>query len=326
MKPPRLLLLLALWLPTLSINSQNIVNNPGFETYTSIPNNWNEINRATGWSNCNGNYINQGSWGSPDYLSLIGTGVAQLPCGYLTCSNPHTGNGVGGFTTYNGYYANYGEYLRTYLTSPMIVGKIYNVSFYLTMGTNNQCKYVTNNIGMAFSVDSTWQVTGNNKLPYVPQINVNTVVDSTSWKKYSFTYTADSAYKYLTIGNFFSDGNTTLVVSNANSSYPYTYYMVDDINVDQQVDGVVNPNDQEASVSLFPNPSSDEAFFNITWPMKQARLSFFLINSLGQIIFSENNIATSFYRFNCNRVSKGIYFYKFSDRSGTTASGKLVIR
>jgi hypothetical protein len=84
--------------------SQNMVNNPGMEIYSIAPNSSNEVNRASGWSNCNGNYVTQGNWGSPDYLSLQGTGAALLPCGYVACVNPHSGNGVLAFVSYNGFH------------------------------------------------------------------------------------------------------------------------------------------------------------------------------------------------------------------------------
>jgi hypothetical protein len=74
-----------------STNGQNLVNNPGFEIYSVLLNTYNELDQAVGWSNCNGNYVTQGNWGSPDYLSLLGSGVALLPCGYIACTNPHTG-------------------------------------------------------------------------------------------------------------------------------------------------------------------------------------------------------------------------------------------
>jgi hypothetical protein len=125
--------------------------------------------------------------------------------------NPHSGNGVLGFVSYNGFCANCREYLRTSLTTPMTPGVTYSVSFWATNGYSTVCKYVSNNLGILFSKDSTWQSPANARINRTPQYNMSTVLDSSGWKRYSFTYIADSAYKYITIGNYYTDANTIIV-------------------------------------------------------------------------------------------------------------------
>lgn len=244
-----------------SITGQNSVHNPGFELYSFPPSTYNELGRASGWSNCNGNYSTQGTWGSPDYLSLLGSGVAQLHCGYITCAYPHSGNGVAGFITYNGYAANCREYIRTFLTSPMMSGVNYQVSLWLNNGTSRQFKYVTNNVGILFSKDSIWQSSVCAVLNRQPQLNINSVIDTTSWKKYTFNFTADSAYKYITIGNYFNDANTMLVNKNSGGN-PYAYVLIDDVSVERTsaTVGMKEINSEATRLSLLPNSSTGEFF------------------------------------------------------------------
>jgi hypothetical protein len=297
-------------------SGQNIMHNGGFETYTNLPDNWNELNRCSGWSNCNGNYATQGSWGSPDFLSTSGTGVALLPCGYVACVNPHSGNNVAGFITYNGFNVNNREYIRNYFNTPMIVGEQYLIEFYLTIGSSTIAKYATNNVGIRVSVDSTWQFSPYQTLPQVPQMNVNTLIDSIGWKKYSFTFTADSAYKYITFGNYKTDGNTTLVVKNASSNQLYAYYAIDDIAV-TRISGVglKGNSTEELSAMIFPNPSDEQ--LSIKGRVKEKITVF---NELGQPIRFIDLNETNNFSATIKDLAKGVYFIK-----GQYTSKKVVI-
>ncbi|PBQ32611.1 hypothetical protein CNR22_12800 [Sphingobacteriaceae bacterium] len=213
-----------------SFNAQNLVNNPGLEITSSSPTGYNQLNLANGWSNCNGNYITQGTWGSPDLLSLNGSGVAQLPCGYITCVQPHSGNNVLGFVTYNGYHVDAREYVSTNLTTTMQVGQTYSISFYATTGSLTSASYVSNNIGVLFTNNAVWHGSNSLRINRTPHYNMSTVLDTTGWKYFSFTFVADSAYKYITFGNYYSDANTTLVNKNSTSDV-YAYNIIDDITV-----------------------------------------------------------------------------------------------
>lgn len=300
----------------ISLNGQNLVNNPGFENYSSLPNTYNELNRAIGWSNCNGNYVTQGTWGSPDYLSTLGSGVALLPCGYIACTNPHSGNGIAGFITYNGFYADNREYIRTYFTTPMVVGQQYQISFYLTCGTSPLSKYVSNNVGICFSVDSTWQYAPYKTLPRTPQLNIASIIDTSSWKKYSFTYTADSAYKYITIGNYYNDLNTTLVTKIPGSTQVYSYYMIDDINVTASMANGVNQISQPKNeVTVFPNPNNGE--FTLSGKNNE---SLIITNELGDVIQKIQLNAGNNFKTKINDLPCGVYFV-----IGEYTKNKLVV-
>lgn len=299
-----------------SLKGQNLVNNPGFENYSVLPNTYNELDRAIGWSNCNGNYVTQGNWGSPDYLSLLGSGLALLPCGYIACTGPHSGNGIAGFITYNGFLPDNREYIRTYLTSPMAVGQQYQVSFYLTCGTGSIAKYVTNNIGVRFSVDSTWQLSPYKTLPCTPQFNISSTIDTTAWKKYSFTYIADSAYKYITIGNYFNDANTLLTVKTATSNQLYSYYMIDDISVTVNVaNGVKEISLPENEVSVFPNPNQGE--FTVRGHHDEVLT---IANELGECIQKIHLDSENGFRARINNLQSGVYFV-----IGSFSKNKIVV-
>lgn len=208
---------------------QNLVPNGGFEEYIELPYEVTQWDFCESWSNASDGI----GWeiGSPDYLHTLGTGNAALPESVFGTVHPHSGDAIMGFVTY-GANANYREYLRAQLISPMIIGEIYEISFWLTSGEDNYFSICgSDRIGAGLSVDS---ITQESYFPIdiTPQVEIIGEVWSNTWQHYSFNIRADSAYEFITIGNFNTDLETSLT--------PYVvteemrliaYYFIDDIEV-----------------------------------------------------------------------------------------------
>src|SRR5256885_2043368 len=94
MKKPLLLILAAIILHLNLIYAQNLVPNPGFETYGACPTTDGQIDLAIGWIDPTGT--------GPDYYNSC----ADISSGYSVPSNnagtmaAHAGNAYGGFFTY----------------------------------------------------------------------------------------------------------------------------------------------------------------------------------------------------------------------------------
>lgn len=231
----RLLLLVFLLLST-NLFAQNLVNNPGFEVNTSQPIRGNQLNLATGWSNCNGYYDTTSFYGTPDYFSTLGTAFAQLPNSGPAYIFPHSGNCIMGEVLFDSLRPDYREYSRTFLTAPMVIGQTYNVSFYTSSGQSNWSgEYSCNNLGILLSTDSAMQYNKQFVIYRTPQLNVTSVVTSTGWTQYAFVYKADSAYKYITIGNFYPDSETIVSLTFPTGATLLANYFFDDIAI-QPVD------------------------------------------------------------------------------------------
>ncbi|TND07533.1 MAG: hypothetical protein FD123_3085 [Bacteroidetes bacterium] len=87
-------LLCVLMLPFLTIPGQNLVPNPGFETYTSCPAAMiGEIFKATPWVN----HLN-----SNDYFNVCGAASVLVPNNTLGNQPARTGNAYGGFIPVSG--------------------------------------------------------------------------------------------------------------------------------------------------------------------------------------------------------------------------------
>ncbi len=198
----------------------NLVPNGDFEIYSSLPTNWAQYNLSVGWNNASGS-------GSPDYYYQ---GANTSSASFYGAIAPYSGNGQMGLITFQ-YGGVFREYIATHLSSSIIQGHNYIVSFYLTNGTGTgefpQYTKGVNNFGIYFSNTPLIQ-TFANPINVTPQIVIDTIIYCLNyWQHFSFIYTPDYSYNYITIGNFKADTNTLV------SSYGDVgaYYFVDKIEI-----------------------------------------------------------------------------------------------
>ncbi len=310
-------------------DNPNLVNNPGFEINKGNPNTINELRLATGWSNCNSSYGATNDYGTPSLLSMSGTRPGQLP-GDGGTLYPHSGKCIMSEVLYDGEKANYRQYSSTFLTSSLVPGQYYTVSFYTCTGFANQGSYyISNNLGILFSVDSVSQPGGEYVINRTPQINMTNVVSPSGWEQYSFNFMADSAYNYITIGNFYDDASTALVDTFISGTAPYASYVFDDFSVTEKCDsssGINRFSLTHPSISFYPNPVSDYATFNLeNISTNNNPLTFTLYNCLGQQVITISNIDEPKFVFNRGSLSAGLYFYQFRTKNGSNVSGKMIL-
>lgn len=189
------LFVLFLLLTVSSAQSQNLIPNGDFEEYTSLPIQWSQIERATGW-------INAG--GTPDYSNELGFNV-----GFGI--QPHSGLGQGGLFTYkkSSTESNIREYMGIRLAERLKKGNKYRLQFYTTNGLNSiQNLITTNNLGAYFSIEPIIQF-GTSPILLTPQVECAEMVESFyDWTELSFVFTAQDTFKHITFGNFNDDSNT----------------------------------------------------------------------------------------------------------------------
>jgi PKD repeat protein len=221
------------------LSGQNLVSNPGFETNSGLPTGVAQYYLATGWNNCNG-------IGSPDYFHTQGTGQVQLPNCFVGSVNPNTGDACIGGASY--YYSppDFREYLSSQLITPLVIGSTYNVNLYVTNGTTSGTYGGggIDNISVAFSVQPLTQ-SGTDPILVTPQVTYGTVYYSYTWQLLTMQFVADSAYDYLTIGNFSTDANTVYQQFDPCPNFG-AYYFFDDLAVEEAA---------SAPVALFNAPN-----------------------------------------------------------------------
>ncbi|HYV94039.1 MAG TPA: PKD domain-containing protein [Chitinophagales bacterium] len=206
-----------------TLPAQNLLSNGDFETYTSLPYGGAQWSYCTGWSNCNGG-------GSPDYYHALGSGLVQLPNAHTATVSPHGGNAIMGFILWKEGFT-FREYIAHALISPLTIGESYTVSFYLTTGieNGNYGGHGCDQMSVAFStiplIQNNW-----NPISFTPQYVMGSIFFDSTWQQFSFQFVADSAYDYVTFGNFAPDIATGLQFYYA-EGYQCVYYFIDDIEV-----------------------------------------------------------------------------------------------
>ncbi len=225
----KLLLIFFVVLLIFSCYSQNLVNNPGFETVTAEPYWGCELTNATGWLNPSGGTCPSNNSGTPDLFSTLSTGQAVIPNTFMGYTTAHNGNRITGIVTYHQQLAQYREYMMTQLSCPLIPGVPYTVTFWSTGANPEEYIYHSNNVGIYFHTAPLVQSGYNLITGVTPQINVSTIIADVTWTQYSFQFTPTQAFTYMTIGNFKNDANT--LTQNFGQNRPYAYYFFDDISV-----------------------------------------------------------------------------------------------
>ena len=245
-------------LPTYS--QINLVPNPSFEDTVNCPIAGGQINYATSWNNNNG---------TPDYFnscassSGISVSVPYNYAGFRTAASGRAYSGIVTYTTYSFFSTiPYREYIGTTLTTSLTVGTKYYFSMKACLSFSPAYKINTasNNLGVKFSKSNMGTAFPDNN----PKINFSSInADSVNWTKYFASFIADSAYKYVVIGNFFNDSLTQRLNLNSDSN-KYAYYYIDNVCVSSDSLYVatynwtgINSLTLENNVEIYPNPASD---------------------------------------------------------------------
>jgi hypothetical protein len=233
MRSALLLSIILLLVPRL--RAQNLVPNWSFEGISECPVYLGEVEKATGW------LIFRGG----DSCDLFHTcGVlpeTSVPWNVFGHQWPGSGNSFGGIYTYSAsepwpYVLR--EYFGIELSQPLILGQQYHVTFKVCRAAEDASafspggnRYACNDMGLLFSTEYFFQ----NDLEPVPgyaHIRAEQVVeDSLNWTVISGSFIADSAYRYVVVGNFFNDEETDAIVANPDGYWNLAYYYVDDVCV-----------------------------------------------------------------------------------------------
>lgn len=214
-----------------SASAQNIVPNNGFENYSSLPNGYGQWYKLTGWSNLNGYIGFVWPYASPDFLHSSGGAGVDIPFNTFATVNAFAGNAILGFTVWHGTTPAFREYAAIQFSTPMIAGETYDVSMWITNGSAAwYCGAGCNHIGMGFSMSLPYQM-DHEPIGGIPQCEYAGEIWNTGWQFISFTYTADQAYNYLTIGNFYDDLSTSHTTHAAFAMSNAAYYFIDEVVV-----------------------------------------------------------------------------------------------
>lgn len=210
-----------------------MVPNPGFEDYTFLPFEIHQLDRCKEWINPSPKRrFASIPPATPDYFHAQGGELrgVRLPETRFSYIDAHGGEAIAGILTRASW--EYREYLQAKLLDSLEIGRRYKVSMWVSNGQNyfHGCAS-SHNIAMLLSTD---RVVQNLAYPIerTPQLRIEYGLWTTKWIQLSFEIEADSAYRYLTIGNFNSNSETSSssVTSNCETK-GQSYLFVDDVEV-----------------------------------------------------------------------------------------------
>jgi len=286
----------------LSANSQNLVPNPSFEDTVFCPISLDQVPAAEGWSSF-GN--------SPDYFNSCSTNSLNVPNASFGFQNAQSGSAFVGFIPYIKDDADYREFIGREMTETLSIGNEYHVSFYANCANLETYRYAVNNIGVLFS---TVAYTSTNSVPFQNHAHVfssSVIADTLGWTLVSGSFIADSAYRYVVLGNFFDNEHTdTLDLGQFNQR---AYYYIDNLCV-REIDGdcLLNTSTEtdshsENTMLIFPNPTVDIVNLQVDYDLIQ---EVSLFDFSGRPIINHTEVSQNRMQIDLGELDNGTYVLK----------------
>jgi hypothetical protein len=231
------IILLSFFFPFLVFGQVNLVPNGSFEYVPNCTQFSYNIYAAPPWVNAN-------EFGTSDIFNYCNMSSIEYVNSFQI---PRTGLGYAGFYTGEQYTNNPSvydarEYIQTELLDTLNTEHYYLVEYYLSLAEWG--RYATNNVGVYFSDTAIFRLGMSSEftlLNYPGQIlpfGNPVILDTTDnvWYKVQGIYYATGTEKFITIGNFNSDSETTYLAYNPHDITPIgmgdvSYYYIDDVSV-----------------------------------------------------------------------------------------------
>ena len=244
-----------------SVAQTNLVPNNSFENFTYCPDDASLIDSVPSWFNVDYSLSSADYFNACAGSTLLSYGVPQ---NWLGFQNANSGDAYAGIFAYNyGTNSNYElrEYIETRIDSTLIEGRIYCVSFYVSLTIPPLLTYnkvAISEIGMYLSDSiilgpSTSLLTLSPQVFSLPGVYLN---DTSNWIEISGTYIAHGGERYIVIGNFKPYGQTdTIGVVNTSSLLNQAYYFIDDVSVVDCTGQGVGEIGDDGGLDIYPNPA-----------------------------------------------------------------------
>ena len=308
---------------------QNIVNNSGFELYSTCPDENNSIYFAVPWF--------EPQCGSSEYYhkcSLTPETIYEF-----SVQQPRTGDGMAGIWCEINYPWPwiYPSFIETELQQPLVAGKCYYAEFYVNL--HNASHRATDALGMFFSDSAISSFTDTIfgfdtlhcvlHLPRPPQVRNpvgNIITDTVGWTKISGTFKAAGGERFLLIGNLWrkEECNYQIMVG---TSEMLCGYFIDDVLVMECPDTVAPP-DTTASGGIMIYPSPAVEWINVKAPGIEAGtgLTLEIYDMMGQLIKKNSfNLVSGVNTFYLDYLVSGVYEFRLRKGKEILKTQKVLV-
>jgi gliding motility-associated-like protein len=205
--------------------AQNLVPNNSVEFNASCPSGPGQISTVNAWFDL------ASHTGTPDYFHSCATSANVLVPGNLYGNElAASGNAYIGLFLTEFTIPDYREYVEFQISSPMVAGQIYAISFAYSLADNSN--YSTAAFGMHFSPTAHIGAGTNTAVALTPQISSQvTLANKNGWTVVTQNYIAAGGEQYVLVGNFLDDASTT-VTPLGNFGIDGSYVFLDDFVIE----------------------------------------------------------------------------------------------
>jgi hypothetical protein len=298
----------------LGVKGQNLVPNPSFEDTIRCPFSLGDYDAASSWTS----YAN-----SSDYFNRCHTTVTSsgVPSNWYGFQQPNSGDAYYGMITYSGS-GSYREILGANLITPLVIGQKYYASVSVCMANCGMSGGDgANKLGFLFT-NINYNISNPVPINNFAHIYSDSIVtDTLNWIRLIGSFIADSSYTNFAFGNFYEDSNTDTITD---CGVGVSYYYIDDLAISTDSTDAYNyiytgieENSFEDQINIYPNPANNH--INITKENDIDDLSITIYNTIGQILYSEQEINSNSSQIDISNISNGLLFIKIeSDNNSFT--------
>lgn len=236
-------------------NSQNLVPNPSFEEYIECPPSAGDFD---------GFIEDWVRWrGSPDYFHECSP-FAGVPSSEWNYQDALTGAGYAALANHRIDWNNYREHMAVELIEPLVIGQTYYLSYYVSLCWNDGVVGAAcNNHCARFTVTEHHPGDPPPLSNWAHIVNEEIITDTLLWTQVKGSFTADSSYIYMVLGNFFDDDNTAFD-NLGDESQLEAWYLIDEVRLSTDSAFVcenIAPTqifeNHELELRVYPNPADE---------------------------------------------------------------------
>ena len=212
------------------VQSQNLVQNPSFEVFENCP-------ERLGNFDVDVRFWSTPTEGSTDYFNVCSTKMGA-PENFNGRQHVNFGEGYAGLYLYAP--DDYREYLQGELTKPLVKGKKYQISFYVSLAERSD--FAIKEFGILFSDEKLhvtikkelskkqlYQIKGNT-YNYLEIGYSNFYSDTKDWVLVHTQFVAKGTEKYFVLGNF-KNNNRTRKFKTKKDAKQGSYYYIDMVTI-----------------------------------------------------------------------------------------------
>lgn len=249
---------------------------------------------------------------SPDYFHGCASGdqggnpLMGVPSNGVAFQHAQDGQAYVGLVVYS-QFNEYREYIGTTLSTPLVAGRSYDVTFWINLAFGGQFEITTsgsNHTSVLFTNRSTAEFATPGQpvfLNYAHVVHEEVLLDTVGWVMVSGSFVADSAYQHMVIGNFFSNDLTdhAPVVP---SFQEVAYVLVDNVSVVEDLKTGILTHEHEQPRSYY---DATQQLLEIEWPgLRSCRVE--LVDLSGRLVGSWRSDREEF-RIGTASLPQGVY-------------------